>query len=179
MPKRKRSMCSLAIAVMLGCSGVQADGVPPDAAVDMASPHKTLKPVVRANSGRLEWIAHERDLTPWLTLSRLDRRETPRPRKVELIGPLAGDAERGRAIAFSARGNCLNCHALPGDDWPGTFGSSLVGYGRHGYRDADVYQQIFDARIINPYSVMPPYGTFGLLSEQDIRDLVAYLQSLK
>jgi mono/diheme cytochrome c family protein len=25
---------------------------------------------------------------------------------------------------------------------------------------------------------MPPYGTFGILNEQEIRDLVAYLQSL-
>jgi len=158
---------------------VEAGGIPADAAVDPNSPHKTLKPKVVANSGRLEWVPHERDLTPWLTLSRLDRRETPRPRKVELAGPLAGDAERGRAIAFSGRGNCLNCHALPGDDWPGSFGSPLIGYGRHQHRDADVYQQIFDARIFNPNSVMPPYGTFGLLSEQDIRDLVAYLQSLK
>ncbi len=167
----------LALAVV--ALAAQASGVPADAAVDPASPHKTLKPKVSANSGRLEWVAHERDFTPWLTLSRLDRRETPRPRKVELAGPLNGDAERGRAIAFSGRGNCLNCHELPGDDWPGTFGSALVGYGRHQHRDADVYQQVFDARLFNPNSVMPPYGTFGLLSEQDIRDLVAYLQSLK
>jgi len=54
----------------------------------------------------------------------------------------------------------------------------LLGFKKHNYPNELVFQQIFDARAFNPNSVMPPYGTFGLLNEQEIRDLVAYLQSL-
>jgi sulfur-oxidizing protein SoxA len=57
-------------------------------------------------------------------------------------------------------------------------GNFLLQYRKYGYNADQIYQQIFDARIFNPNSVMPPFGTFGILSDQDIRDLVAFLQSL-
>ena len=151
-----------------------AASLPPmDASINPALPNKTLVPKVVVNSGRLEWVEHIRDLTPWVTLSSLDKRSGSRPKKVTLTQPLNGDVVRGKQLASE---RCMVCHQLPGDDWPGTLGAPLMRYGLYRHDDADVYQQIYDARIFNPDTVMPPYGTHGLLSEQDIRDLVAYLQ---
>ena len=156
------------------------DGLPADAMIDAHTPNKTLMPRVVPNSGLLEWVPFQRDLTPWVTLSHLDRRDAVRPKQTVLVEPLAGDPKRGRDIALGkSRGNCVACHQLPDDEWPGTVGNSLLHYQRYGYKDAQIYQQIFDARIFNPHTVMPPYGSNNLLSEQDIRDLVAYLQSIE
>lgn len=165
-------------AITAGQAG--AADLPGDLAIDPSAEIKTQVPRVVPNSGRLQWKPHHRDLSPWPTLSYDDRRPTPAPRKVALEGPLNGDPARGREIAFQPRrGNCVACHHLPGDDWPGSVGNFLLQYRKYGYNAEQIYQQIFDARIFNPNSVMPPFGTFGILSDQDIRDLVAYLQGLE
>ncbi len=154
--------------------------LPADAAVNPAAPTKTLEPKVVVNSGRLEWIPFKRDLTAWPTLSHEDKRPTVKPRKVKLSAPLNGDPARGREIAQRAdKGYCVVCHQMPGEEWPGTVGLVLTHFKLHNYADAAVYQQIFDPRVINPNSVMPPYGANNILTEQEIRDLVAYLQSIE
>lgn len=153
---------------------------PPDAAYNAAAPTKTLEPRVVVNSGRLEWVPYKRDLTPWPTLSHEDKRPTVKPRKVKLAPPLDGDPARGRELAQRQdKGYCVVCHQLPGEDWPGTVGPTLKHFKLHKYPDAAVFQQIFDARVTYPYSVMPPYGANNILTEQEIRDLVAYLQSIE
>ncbi len=168
------------VGVCLATAPLCAADLPPDAAVDLKSPNKTLVPKVVPNSGRLEWVPHDRDLTPWVTLSHADKRAAIWPKKVALTLPLNGDITRGREIATaSARGNCVTCHQLPGDDWPGTVGNSLLQYKKYEYTADRIYQQIYDARIFNPTSVMPPFGSHNLLSDQEIRDLVAYLQSIE
>lgn len=165
-------------ALCLAIPGLAA-GLPEDAAIDPSAAVKTLVPRVVVNSGRLEWEPYRRDLSAWPTLSHLDRRSTIRPQQAVYRPPLNGDAARGRAIALDpTRGNCIACHVLPGEDWPGSVGHLLLGYKRQGHTDAYVYQQIFDRRVLNPNTVMPPFGAFGVLSDQDIRDLVAYVQTL-
>ncbi len=157
-----------------------AAGPPPDAAIDPAAAVKTLSPKVVVNSGRLEWEPFKRDLSAWPSLSHLERRGSLPPKQAAYSEPLRGDALRGKAIAMDpARGNCIACHLLPGEDWPGSVGPPLIGYKRQGHTNAYVYQQIYDRRLANPHTVMPPFGVFGVLSDQDIRDLVAYLQSLE
>ncbi len=167
------TLMGLAVILASSCHGA---GLPADAAVNEAAPNKTLVPKVVVNSGRLGWEPHTRDLTKWLTLSYGDHRGIPRPRKVELKLPLAGDAARGKTLLWEW---CVACHQVPDDQWPGTVGTSLLHYQRYKNPDGAIFQQIFDARVFNPNTVMPPFGTFGLLSEQDIRDLVAYLQSIE
>lgn len=157
-----------------------AAGLPPDAAVNPAAPNKTLEPQVVANSGRLEWVPFKWDLTDWPTLSHEDKRSTAKPRKVKLSRPLNGDPARGRQLSQrSDKGYCIVCHQMPGEDWPGTVGLNLSSFKQRNYPDEAVYQQLFDPRVINPQSVMPPYGTNKILTEQEIRDLVAYLQSIE
>lgn len=168
------------LASCLSLTQAGAASLPPDAAIDPNLPNKTLVPKVVPNSGRLEWLPHNRDLTPWVTLSHADKRAAVRPKAVTLSLPLNGDRLRGKEIALSPqRGNCVTCHHLPGDDWPGTVGNSLLQYKKYEYTADRIYQQIYDARIFNPASVMPPFGSHNLLSDQEIRDLVAYLQSIE
>lgn len=150
-----------------------------DLAVSPSAVNMTLEPKVVVNSGRLEWVPFRRDLTLWPSLSHEDKRPTPKPRKVTLEEPLNGDPVRGRELALARdKGYCIVCHEIPGEVWPGTVGAKVLNFKQHHYPNELVFQQIFDARAFNPNSVMPPYGTFGILNEQEIRDLVAYLQSL-
>lgn len=171
--------CILLLALGL-VQATRAADLPADAAVDPAAPTMTQAPRVVVNSGRLEWEPFSRDLSPWPTLSYADKRSTPKPRRVSLSGPLNGDPARGRELALRRdKGYCVVCHQLPGEQWPGTFGPPLVGFKLHRYADADVYQHIFDPRVNNPHTAMPPYGTNHVLNDQEIRDIVAYLQSLE
>ena len=149
---------------------------PDDASFSDKAIHRTQVPKVVLNSGRLDWVDYKLDLTPWVTLSHQDERSGSRAKKVRLTTPLNGDPARGKHLAGEW---CAICHSFPWDEWPGTVGTPLAGYGRFGYEDAKVFQQIFDARVYNPSTIMPPFGTHGLLPQQDIRDLVAYLQSLR
>ena len=161
---------ALLLAAPVWCA---ESALPADAAV---SGGKTMAPQVVVNSGRLEWAPYQRDLTRWLTLSHQDRRATPEPTRFEMKLPLNGDAARGKALAWEW---CIACHTLPGDEWPGTVGSPMAHYKQFKHPDVLVFQQIFDARVFNPQTVMPAFGSFGLLAEQDIRDLVAFLQSIE
>lgn len=105
---------------------------------------------------------------------------TRKPVKKELEGPLGGDAARGKQIAFARdRGNCLACHDIKGGVQPGSRGLDLKLFGTTGRSDAEAYAMVYDMRTINPDTLMPPFGTNEILSDQDLRDVVAFLQSSK
>lgn len=171
----------LAIAISGLASHVIAnDKLPSNILYDAEKPKKTIWPLPVKNSGELKYNEHRQDLSKWPTLSYEDNRPTRTPQKVSLSGPLNGDPAKGKEIAMNTqRGNCWACHALPGDAQPGSGGPPLLNIGTWGYSDAHIYQQIWDRRAVNPNTIMPPYGTNGVLSDQDIRDITAYLQSLK
>ena len=98
--------------------------------------------------------------------------------KKDLDGPLNGDATRGKAIAHErSKGNCLACHVMRDGTQPGTRGPDLSRYGTLGRTDAETYGLVHDMRTRNPDTVMPPFGTNKILSDQEIRDVVAYLQA--
>lgn len=150
---------------------------PADAMVDTRYPMRTLTPKVVVDSGKLEWAPHDIDLTSFVTLSHLDQRATPKPKKGVYTPPLNGDAKHGRQIAMDPRrGGCVICHEIPKEAWPGNIGSPLSFYRRQQRSDAELYQQIYDVRVTSPGAIMPPFGTMGILSDQDIRDVVACLQ---
>lgn len=97
------------------------------------------------------------------------------PQEVKWSGAV-GDAERGRAIAFELlKGNCLACHAMEGGTQPGTIGPSLVGYAKRNLPLSYTYQRIYDIRVFNPNAHMPPFGTNKVLTDQEIRDIMAFL----
>lgn len=103
----------------------------------------------------------------------------PPVKVVEWEGEL-GNPERGRTIAFSTPlGNCLACHEINGGDQPGSIGPSLMNFGDRGLPYSYTYQRIYDTRLYNPDAHMPLYGTNGVLTDEEIRDVMAFLYSLK
>ncbi len=92
---------------------------------------------------------------------------------------LAGDAVAGKKIATDrSRGNCIACHYLPGGQSPGNIGPALVGIqGRYASK-GQLTEQIYDATVANPDSIMPPFGRHRILSGRELADVVEYIWSL-
>lgn len=107
---------------------------------------------------------------------------------------VAGDIERGRAIAFDReRGNCVVCHAIPAPDvaYHGNLGPPLAGIGSR-RSAAELRLRLVDSRLIDPRSLMPPYHAIDglvrvgeryagrpVLSAQEIEDVIAFLSTLR
>jgi len=87
--------------------------------------------------------------------------------------------ERGKAIAFDRNaGNCLSCHMMDDGELPGNSGPPLIQM-QVRFPDREVLrQQIWDAAVRNPQTVMPPYGRNLVLSEEEIDLVVDYVLSL-
>jgi sulfur-oxidizing protein SoxX len=109
-------------------------------------------------------------------------------------GKLIGDWKKGEKIAQSGYGlrftdypaknpnggNCYACHQLaPAEVSYGTIGISLKEYGKtRKYKEADVklvYEKIYNSHVAFPCSLMPRFGSNGVLTIEQIKDLVALL----
>lgn len=102
------------------------------------------------------------------------------PRK--LAGPLGGDAGKGAELTLAGRGaaNCLACHVVGdrGTNLPGNVGPDLSEIAKRGHSDEYLFNYIYDARVYNAGTVMPPWGAHGVLKDEEIRHIVAYLKTL-
>ncbi len=111
-----------------------------------------------------------------------DLRPEPAIQKVTMPKDLKGDAKEGRKI-YMARslGPCTGCHLIRGDDvWPaGNIGPDHQKIGDAGYSDDELYQLIYDIRAVYPQSIMPPWGTVGVLNPQQIVHVVEFLKTQK
>ena len=108
-------------------------------------------------------------------------------------GNVIGDWKAGYVVANEGRGgqfsdppgtisggNCYACHQLdPKEVSYGTLGPSLTGYGKlREFKVADAkatFLKIFDSQAVLACSNMPRFGTNKVLTEKQIKDLVAYL----
>jgi sulfur-oxidizing protein SoxX len=77
-------------------------------------------------------------------------------------------------------GNCYACHQLdPNEIAFGTLGPSLTGYGKaRGTSDAILnyaYEVVYSPHAYFPCTHMPRFGANGVLSQQQIADVLAYL----
>jgi L-cysteine S-thiosulfotransferase len=105
---------------------------------------------------------------------------TRRPVQKTFEGPFNGNAAKGRQIAQARdRGNCLACHVMPDGSQPGSRGPDLSHFGSTGRSAAEAYAMVFDMRTVNPETLMPPFGTNEILTDQELRDVVAFLLSSK
>ncbi|MBI5005947.1 MAG: sulfur oxidation c-type cytochrome SoxX [Nitrosomonadales bacterium] len=95
-------------------------------------------------------------------------------------------AQSGRGMTWSdkpedpAGGNCYNCHQLSAKEISyGTIGPSLRNYGnKKGMKEEvqrSVYGHIYNAKAYNACANMPRFGHMGILSEAQMKDLVALL----
>ena len=109
---------------------------------------------------------------------------------------LIGDWQKGERIAQSGYGmrftdyppanpnggNCYACHQMTRAEVSyGTIGPSLLDYGRiRKFAAADVkaaYEKIYNSHASFPCSLMPRFGSNGVLSIEQIKDLTALLMS--
>jgi sulfur-oxidizing protein SoxX len=115
-------------------------------------------------------------------------------------GRYLGDWKAGEAIAQSGRGltwtdkagevnggNCYNCHQIgPTEISYGTLGPSLYNYGKiRGVTDpnspasqaivAYTWGKLWNARAFNACSQMPRVGHKGILTEKQLKDVMALL----
>lgn len=124
-----------------------------------------------------------RDYSKYNTLAKLASEPAPKePRKI--AGPITGDAAKGaKLVADRARGgSCLACHVMGpagNADQPGNVGPDLSEIGNAGREDEWLFNYVYDARVYNPETVMPPWGGHGLFTDEEINDIVAFLKTLK
>ena len=115
-------------------------------------------------------------------------------------GKFVGDWKQGETIAQSGRGmtwtddakvanggNCYNCHQISKEEISfGTIGPSLYNYGTiRGVKDPSdpasraiveyTWGKIWNAKAYNACSNMPRAGHSGILTEAQVRDIVALL----
>jgi sulfur-oxidizing protein SoxA len=94
------------------------------------------------------------------------------------VSTVEGDAAKGLEIS-KRRGSCMTCHVM-GDksDQSGNIGPdlSLVATYRD---DTYLYNYVNDPRVYTPMSGMPPWGTNKLLTEEEMKDVVAFMRTLK
>ncbi len=122
------------------------------------------------------------DFSQYRTQAYDDMRPEPVVHKVIMPQNLKGDAKEGRKIYMSrALGPCTGCHLIRGDDvWPaGNIGPDHQKIGDAGYSDQELYQMIYDIRAVYPESIMPPWGTAGVLTPQQIVHVVEFLKTQK
>lgn len=85
----------------------------------------------------------------------------------------------GKDIAFDQmKGNCLACHAIAGGDLPGNIGPALAGVSTRYPDKAALRAQVYDARVKTPNTIMIPFGPMGVLSDEEIDKVVAFISTL-
>lgn len=91
----------------------------------------------------------------------------------------AADIAEGKEIAFSSKlGNCLSCHAIDDGEMPGNIAPPLLMM-KARFPDRDkLKEQIYDARIANPDTFMPPFGAHEILTEDELEKVIKYIYSL-
>ncbi len=83
--------------------------------------------------------------------------------------------------ALETGGLCMNCHQLEKEkaNRSGTLGPTLVGYGKMRDRSEQTlkytYEVIYNAHAFFPCTKMPRFGANGILTQQKIADVMAYL----
>ena len=141
------------------------------------------------------FVAFPRDRMPAHTVPK-----TPLPAALRYNDALVGDAERGRALISTGAGACMGCHMINGNPvMMGVVGPNLthvatrstIAGGLFPNDTKHLARWIKNARAMKPGILMPTLGkgetdpvtkaavpATGLTDEQ-IADLVAYLQALK
>lgn len=176
-PRRAAAVCALLFAA------TAAHAAPPAA---KAAPLELTKPAAER-----PWVRYKVDSqgstwpqTDWRNFDNLVRTGVsptiePAP---SLQLPIEGDAERGRTLAYdrSRGGSCVVCHIMgkttPAQ--PGNVGPDLSSIGA-ARDDRYLFNYVYDPRIYNPKSIMPPWGAYGVFRPDEVRDIVAFLKTLK
>jgi len=89
------------------------------------------------------------------------------------------DIQKGQDLAFTRKkGNCLACHFVMGGTLAGNTGPALIAMKARFPEREVLYNQVFDARLKNSNTIMPPFGAHGALSKAEIDLIVTWLYTL-
>jgi sulfur-oxidizing protein SoxX len=92
--------------------------------------------------------------------------------------------QKGWCTAINRRqGNCLACHAILINPWPEGFPPAgniapPLGSMKNRFDAATLRAQIYDSTAANPDSRMPPFGKNGILTDDQIDAIVAFLMTI-
>ena len=103
-----------------------------------------------------------------------------------LAAPALADLKPNEAVGQTltievAKGNCLACHAVPGDPRAVTsanIGPPLIGIRARFPQRERLREQLRDPMQFNPETVMPPFGKHRILTDDEIEKIVDYLYTL-
>jgi cytochrome c oxidase subunit 2 len=161
------------------------------AAADTAAPAPATPQATVQQAG---FIAYPREKMPAYTVP-----ATPLPASLRYNDALVGDAERGRQLLSTGQGGCVGCHMINGNPvMMGIVGPNLTHVGSRRTIAGGLFPNdtkhlarwIKNSREMKPGVIMPTLGKgefdpvtkakspMGLTDEQ-IADIVAYLQALK
>ena len=121
--------------------------------------------------------------TDWAGYNTLTATQTPASNgALQMSTPVEGDAIKGRQLAFDRTrgGSCVSCHIMGKDTppQPGNVGPDLSSVGAT-RTDDWLFNYVYDPRTYNANSIMPPWGAHRIFNVAEIRDLVAFLKTLK
>jgi cytochrome c oxidase subunit 2 len=140
------------------------------------------------------FVSYPREKLPAWTIPK-----TPTPAGLTFNTALVGNADRGLKLLSTGQGGCVGCHMIAGNPvMMGVIGPNLTHIGTRSTIAAGLYPNdakhlalwIKNARMMKPGVIMPTLGKgqfdpvtkavvpMGLTDEQ-IADIVAYLQALK
>ena len=180
---------------------VPASPTTPPAQVAAGTPGAAATPVAAdttaAAAGTVQqagFVAYPRDKMPAWTIPK-----TPTPANLQYNTALVGSADRGRQLLSTGQGGCVGCHMINGNPvMMGVIGPNLTHIGSRTSIAGGLYPNdtkhlalwIKNSRAMKPGVIMPTLGKgqfdpvtkaavpMGLTDEQ-IADIVAYLQALK
>jgi sulfur-oxidizing protein SoxA len=185
-PRRLVAPVLLVAALLPACAqiGKPDAGAPPGPWVSRAIPEAKGETTAGPDGKTIQvrykgWTTA--DFGKYRTYAYGDQRPVPPVGKLP-IPAVKGDPKEGRKLFMSrSKGPCTGCHLIPGGDvWPaGNVGPDLSTYGDRGLPDEFVFTAIYDARSFFPNTVMPPWGTAGVFTPEEIVHIVAFLKTLK
>lgn len=84
----------------------------------------------------------------------------------------------GCVVLHRRKGNCTACHVLPGASAYGNVAPPLISMSQRFPDRARLRAQLADPRQSNPNTVMPPFGAHGILTPEEIDQVVEFLYTL-
>ena len=85
----------------------------------------------------------------------------------------------GKSLTYDRKkGNCIACHFIQGGDLPGNIGPPLIAMKARYSDKAKLREQIYDARTNNIDTIMPPFGSHKILSDEEIDAITEYIYTL-
>jgi sulfur-oxidizing protein SoxX len=98
---------------------------------------------------------------------------------ITAISAEADDIAQGKELAFDRKkGNCLACHQIEGGTLAGNIGPPLVAM-KARFPDFDKLRaQIYDARVMNPNTIMIPFGPHAVMSDDEITKVTKFIHTL-